>query len=298
MAEPVAPAEFHLFLPQMRLSVEALVDRARAAESAGFAGIALMDHLAPPQAEDQPMYEAILTAGWLAARTERLTVGHLVLCDSFRHPAVLARQAVTLDHASDGRFELALGSGSVPAELAVFGFDAPDAAERTARLRETLEVVTGLWSGEPVTHEGRFFRLQGARQLPVPSRKIPVVIGGTGPKTMKLVAEFADWWNVPVHQAGRLDELRSRAGTARVSTQQMVTFVPAGGPRDAIVELADRRFGRMGGDARAVGSGAQLAEHFAAQRRRGIERFYVWFTDFAPPETLHAFGAEVIDSLH
>ena len=297
-ADPAVAPEFYLFLPQMRLSIEALVQRARAAESAGFAGVALMDHLMPPQAEDQPMFEAFTAATWLAARTERLKVSHLVLCDAFRHPAVLARQAVTLDHASGGRYELALGSGSTPAELEVFGFDAPPTAQRIARLRETLEIVTRLWSGESVTYKGEFFRLDQARQLPVPTRPIPVVIGGTGPATMRMVAEFADWWNVPAHQTSRLDDLRSSAGAARVSVQRLVTFVPAGAPHQAVVELADRRFGWMGNEGRAVGSGPQLVEHFKAQGHLGVERFYVWFTDFAPPGTLEAFGAEVIDPIH
>ena len=243
------------------------------------------------------MFEAMTTATWLAARTERLTISHLVMCAAFRHPSVLARQAVTLDHASGGRFELALGSGSVPAELSVFGLPDLDARARTALLRETLEVVTGLWTGDPVTHKGDFFHLDGARQLPVPTRKIPVVIGGTGPATMQMVAAYADWWNVPTHHAARLDELRSKAGSARVSLQQMVTFVPSGATRDDVVTLADRRFGWMGNQARTVGSGAALVEHFASLRQRGVERVYVWFTDFAPPDTLRAFGAEVIDVL-
>ncbi len=67
------------------------------------------------------MYEAFTAATWLAAVTERLRLGHLVLCDALRHPAVLARQAVTLDHFSSGRFELGIGSGSVPGELDAFG---------------------------------------------------------------------------------------------------------------------------------------------------------------------------------
>src|SRR5437660_5855313 len=138
--------EFHLFLPQLRMTVDAIVERAQAAEKAGFAGIAFMDHLAPPAAEGHPMFEAMATASWVAARTDRLVVGHLVLCDAFRHPAVLARQAVSLDHASGGRFELGIGSGSVPDELATFGGDV--GGRRVARLAETLDLVKLLWTGD------------------------------------------------------------------------------------------------------------------------------------------------------
>ncbi len=146
--------EFNLFLPQMRLSFDDLVARARAAEAAGFVGITGMDHLAPPLADDQPMFEAIVTSTWLAAHTERMRVGSLVLCDAFRHPAVLARQAVSIDHASGGRYELGIGWGSVPDELATFGVGSTEPRERVARLRESLEIIRALWAGEVVDYDG------------------------------------------------------------------------------------------------------------------------------------------------
>lgn len=289
--------EFHLFLPQMRLAPDAMVERARAAEAAGFVGMALMDHLTPPLAAGQPMYEAMTTATWLAAHTERLTIGHLVLCDSFRAPAVLARQAVTLDHASAGRFELGIGSGSTPEELAAFGLDVGTAGSRTTRLEETLEVLTRLWTGEPVHYSGRFHWLDGAQQLPVPLGHIPLVIGGTGPRTMELVARYADWWNVPAPHADRLDGLRDRAGRARVSVQQAVTFVADEASRAEVTQLAERRFGWMPPAGLVAGSASELVDQFAAANARGIERFYLWFTDFAAPETLEQFGAEVVAQL-
>src|SRR2546423_5927248 len=83
--------EFHLFLPQLRLTMEAIVERAQAAEAAGFGGIAFMDHLAPPGAEDRPTFDAMAVASWVAAKTARLKVGHPVPCDSVRHPAVLPK---------------------------------------------------------------------------------------------------------------------------------------------------------------------------------------------------------------
>ncbi len=285
---------FHLFLPQMRMSLDALVERARAAEAAGFEGIALMDHLAPPLATGHDMWEAMTAATWLLARTESLVVGHLVLCDPLRHPAVLARQAATLDHASGGRFELGIGWGSVPDELDTFGVGTAPPRERVARLAESLEVMRALWTGEPVTYEGRFFRLHEARQRPVPTRRIPIVVGGVGVRTLAVVRAHADWWNVPLHELHRLDERRDLAGDARVSVQTMVALVPAEADRAAVTETVTRRFGASGmGRSIVVGTVDELATYFAAQRDRGVERHYVWFADFAPPATLERF-AEVI----
>lgn len=285
---------FHLYLPQMRLSVDQLVERAQVAEEAGFEGLAMMDHQAPPAALDQPMYEAVATAAWLLARTERLVVGHLVLCDAFRHPAVVARQAVTLDHASGGRFELGLGSGSLASELATFGFGAPSGPERTARLGESLEIITGLWSAEPFSFAGRYFSLEGACQRPAPLTRIPILVGGTGPRTVALVARYADWWNVPTYHARRREGREQAIGSAQVSVQELVTFVPAGARRDEVTAQADRRFGWMGPDGRVVGDADELVAHYRDLAGQGIRRVYTWFTDFADPATLRAFGSEVI----
>ena len=288
--------QFHIFLPQMRMGLDVLVEKARAAEAAGFGGIALMDHLAPPMAEDQPMHEAMITAAWLAAHTERLAVGHLVLCDSLRHPAVLAKQAVTIDHASRGRFELGIGWGSVPDELEAYGFGDTAPRVRVRRLAETLEVMTALWSGETVDFEGEFHRVKGGRQQPAPLTRIPLLIGGAGRRTLALVARYADWWNLPIYALERLEELRPAAGGARVSIQQLVAFVPDEAERDRVTELAQRRFG-IYGHGLVIGDAAQLVDHFTALHDRGVERFYTWFSDFADPETLAAFGADVIETL-
>ena len=295
---PARPMQFHLFLPQMRLSFDQLVERAVAAEAAGFNGIALMDHLTPPAAADQPMFEAMVTATWLAARTTTLRVGHLVLCDSFRHPAMLAREAVSIDHASGGRFELGIGWGSVPDELATFGVGSTRAGERVERLAESLDVVTALWTGAAVDHDGSHFRVAGGAQAPAPvNGRIPIVIGGAGPKTMALVRRHADWWNCPMHQLHRFDEARANAGDARVSVQQMVTFVADDADRDQVVATADRRFGWMAPDGRTTGNADELVAHFDRLGRRGVERVYAWFTDFAAPETLVAFGDGVVAPL-
>jgi alkanesulfonate monooxygenase SsuD/methylene tetrahydromethanopterin reductase-like flavin-dependent oxidoreductase (luciferase family) len=285
--------EFQLFLPQMRMTLPTMVERVQIAVDAGFDGVALMDHLAPPMAETQPMWEAMVAATWLGAKTTG-TVGHLVLCDAFRHPAVLARQAVSLDHATEGRFELGIGWGSVPAEFSTFGVGSTEPRARVDRLTETLEVVQALWSGEQVSYEGEHHALVDAQQAPPPERHIPIVIGGAGPRTLGLVARFADWWNLPINKLDQFDELREKVGDAKPSLQERVTFVPEGGDRKAIVETALRRFSDTG---HAIGTAAELIEHYASRRAAGIERTYVWTSDFAAPDTLAEFGETVIGPL-
>jgi len=290
--------EFHLFLPQMRMDLETLVSKAMCAEANGFDGLALMDHLAPPGAEQHDMWEAMTAATWLLSRTETLKVGHLVLCDSMRHPAVLARQAVTLDHASGGRFEIGIGWGSVPSELAAFGVGSTDARSRVERLTETLDILRALWTGEPVDYDGKNFNLSGAQQRPVPTNPIPLIIGGTGRRTLQLVADHADWWNLPVYGLNRLDELRSQIGRARVSAQQMVAYVGDQSSRREVRDVADKRFGStVMNETMAFGDAQELADHFCALHGRGVERFYVWFTDFAASRTIEGFGQEVISAV-
>jgi alkanesulfonate monooxygenase SsuD/methylene tetrahydromethanopterin reductase-like flavin-dependent oxidoreductase (luciferase family) len=234
-----------------------------------------------------------VTNAWLAANTDRLRVGSLVLCDMFRHPAMLARECVSLDHLSDGRFDLGIGWGSVPAEFEIFGAGSTDPKFRVARFAETLEIVTALWAGETVDYDGEHFTLRGARQAPAPLGRIPIVIGGVGTKTLQLVAKYADWWNLHVGWLHRLEELRSRAGDARPSLQMYVSYVPSEDRRGEITATTHRRFGKSA----VIGTGAELTDRFAAMAERGVERIYAWFCDFAQPETLAAFGEQVIEPL-
>jgi alkanesulfonate monooxygenase SsuD/methylene tetrahydromethanopterin reductase-like flavin-dependent oxidoreductase (luciferase family) len=286
--------QFHLFLPQMRMSFEQIIARARAAEAAGFDGIAGMDHLAPPLAEHTPMYSSMVTNTWIAAHTERISISSLVLCDSFRLPAVLANEAVSIDNASGGRYELGIGWGSVPTEFTIYGVGSTEPRQRVARLRESLEVMTRLWAGETVDFDGEFHQLKGARQAALPVQRIPIVIGGTGPKTLALVRDYADWWNVHVGAIDRVQELRPQVGSAKPSIQQMVAYIPDEASREEVTSLAIKRFGRS---KPIIGNGPELVEHYTRLEEQGIERVYAWFCDFADPASLAGFGAEVIGQM-
>jgi alkanesulfonate monooxygenase SsuD/methylene tetrahydromethanopterin reductase-like flavin-dependent oxidoreductase (luciferase family) len=277
-------AEWYLFLPQVRVPVADIVERARHAEGSGFTGIAFIDHLEAPGLPDESIWEAMSVATWVAAKTERLRIGHLVLCDAFRHPAVLAKQAVTLSEASDGRFELGLGSGSWPAEFTRFDVGQQDPVARVKQLESHLDVIGQYWGrGDNATRS----------QSPLPTHPIPLILGGTGRRMMELVRRYADWWNIPANHIDRLAELAPAAGSARVSIQQMIGFVRKDSDPAKVREVSARRFGNLGSGL-VCGDADELSGHFSDLSGQGVERFYVWFADFAAPESLHEFGETVI----
>jgi hypothetical protein len=110
---------------------------------------------------------------------------------------------------------------------------------------------------------------------------------------MELVRRYADWWNLPANQLDRLPKLAPAAGTARISVQQMVGFVRSGSDPDAVREVSARRFGNLESGL-VCGDSDELIGHFSGLAAHGVERFYVWFADFAAPASLHEFGESVI----
>jgi alkanesulfonate monooxygenase SsuD/methylene tetrahydromethanopterin reductase-like flavin-dependent oxidoreductase (luciferase family) len=284
---------FGLFLPQLRMSFDTILERTLAAEAAGFDSVWLMDHLAAPAAPEWDTLEGWTLAAGLATRTSRIRLGHLVTCDPFRHPAVLAKMAATVDVLCNGRLELGLGWGSVDEELRTFGIDAGAAPERAARLRETLEILPRMFAGEPFDYSGTHFHLEGARGRPVPVQsRIPVHVGGAGPRlTMPLVRDYADWWNCPSYAADRLAELRPLAGNARVSVQHPVGLASDAGERDEVGEIVARRFGGWGGV--VTGTTREVAGALTADVKLGARGFVLQFHDFGAPATLERFMQEV-----
>ncbi|MGH8984463.1 MAG: LLM class flavin-dependent oxidoreductase [Acidimicrobiia bacterium] len=285
---------FGVFLPQLRMGFSTILERTLAAEAAGFDSVWLMDHLAAPAATEHDTLEGWTLAAALAVQTSRIRIGHLVTCDPFRHPAVLAKMAATVDVLSDGRLELGIGWGSVAAELEAFGIPAGAPAERAARMHETLEVVARMFAGERFDYAGDHFRLAGAIGRPVPVQAhVPVHIGGGGRTlTMPLVRAHADWWNCPSYAIDRLAELRPLAGTARVSTQHPVALVADERDRHEVMATAQRRFGAWGGV--VAGTAPEVADALAAETvDYDVEGFVLQFTDFGTPETLTRFMEHV-----
>ncbi len=288
---------FGLYLPQIRMSFDRILERTLAAEAAGFDSVWLMDHFAAPMAPEVDTFEGWTIATALAARTSTIRIGHLVLCDPFRHPVLLAKTAASFDVISDGRLELGIGWGSVPDELRTFGFGPEPAATRAARLRETLEIVELMFSGEAFDYSGEHFTLRGATGRPVPVQsRVPVHIGGGGPKlTMPLVERFADWWNCPGYALDRLDDLRPLAGGARVSVQHPIGLAASAAERDETIATVQRRFGSWGGV--VAGTAGEVAATLAREVERGVEGFVCQFSDFGTPATVERFMREVVPAM-
>jgi probable F420-dependent oxidoreductase len=188
-----------------RVTWAGLADAARRAEAAGFDSVWVSDHfflsLGRYGGPDEPYgsAEPLAALGGLTAVTDRVRLGTLVLSAGFRHPTIVAKAAATIDLASDGRLDLGVGAGWYEAEYRAFGYDFGTLRERFEVLEETVEVLALMFGEkEPITWEGRHFRLEEAycRPRPVQHPRPPLWVGGKGgPRLLRLVARRADGWN-------------------------------------------------------------------------------------------------------
>jgi alkanesulfonate monooxygenase SsuD/methylene tetrahydromethanopterin reductase-like flavin-dependent oxidoreductase (luciferase family) len=279
------------------MSIDQIEEIVRGAESLGFHSVWFMDHLAPPARADTDSLEGWTVAAALARRTERIRLGHLVLADPLRHPAVLAKMAATLDVITEGRFDLGLGWGSSPDELRRYGITTGEPRERAMRMAETLEILNRMFTGQPFSFRGRYFTLDDAVGLPTPTfGRVPIHIGGAGQKlTMPLVRRYADWWNCPSYAADDLIHIRSQAGSAKISVQHPIGLATNRRRAEEVRDQAQRRFGDWGG--LICGTPQDVTERFVDETRLGAEMFIVQFSDFAKPDTLRLFAREVMPAV-
>jgi alkanesulfonate monooxygenase SsuD/methylene tetrahydromethanopterin reductase-like flavin-dependent oxidoreductase (luciferase family) len=187
---------------------EKSVERWRLIEQLGFESAWLSDHLVQPSRPQGPYFEAWSLLAGLAARTEKLRVGVLVSCNTFRHPSVLAKMAVTVDHISNGRLEVGLGAGWYEPEHAMFGIPFPETKELVAQFREAVQVVDLVMREDTSSFEGSYYQLKNARSRPhsVQRPRPPLVLGAFGPRMLKIVAAYADTWSA----FGTPTEMRER----------------------------------------------------------------------------------------
>lgn len=212
----------------------------------------LNDHLYPPKSDPAlPMMEAWTLLGGLAALTERIRFGTMVTANTFRHPAILAKQAATVDRMSGGRLDIGIGTGWHEPEHRAYGIELPPVAERFDRLEETFAILHGLMTEDRFSFEGIHHRISDARFEPKPLQRPrpPFVIGGSGPRrTIPLAARWADHWNFPdftgdgdlfVRSLARLDEVCDEIGRDRSEIEVSVQFRYPGTIAETL-DLVDR----------------------------------------------------------
>jgi F420-dependent oxidoreductase-like protein len=178
-----------------------ILDIVLGCDRAGWDGAYIADHFMPNDPEGHPAsgptLESLALVAGLASRVDNVRLGTLVCGNLYRHPAVLANAAVTVDHISGGRFVLGLGAGWQVNEHAAYGIDLLDVRSRLDHLEEACEVITSLVNNPTTTFNGRHYRLTDAPCEPKPVRgRLPLLVGGRGERrTMRIAARFADEWN-------------------------------------------------------------------------------------------------------
>jgi F420-dependent oxidoreductase-like protein len=193
---------------------------ARACEEHGLDGLFRSDHyLSFDHPRERGALDAWATLAALGVMTERIRLGTLVSPVTFRHPAMLAKSVVTVDHASGGRVELGMGAGWFEREHAAYGFPFPPVGERTDILAEQVEIVHRLWDRDEddVTFEGEHYRLEACPALPKPAQEPhpPLIIGGgAGPRSAALAARWADEYDVFSVDPETARERHNRVSTA------------------------------------------------------------------------------------
>jgi F420-dependent oxidoreductase-like protein len=186
--------------------------------------------LAAPEDEGWTALTALLTL------TRRLRGGLMVTANTFRHPAVLAKMATTVDRISGGRLEMGLGAGWFEAEHEQYGLSLPAVGERLQRLEEACQVLKALWTTPRATYEGRYYRLREAVHEPKPVQRPhpPLVIGGKGERVLlRIAARYADEWNLPAgtpeefrHKSQVLDQHCRAVGRDPADIARSIQFLP------------------------------------------------------------------------
>jgi alkanesulfonate monooxygenase SsuD/methylene tetrahydromethanopterin reductase-like flavin-dependent oxidoreductase (luciferase family) len=305
------PIEFGLYIPQVSFDYTQIIERARVAEGLGFDSLWFYDHLYSPGLPALPSFEGWTLAAYVLAQTTRLRVGHLVLCNNFRHPALLGKMATSLDVLSGGRLELGIGSGSVEHEHEQSGLPWGTFPERSERLAESLEILTQMFTGEPTTFSGRHYEVADLPNLPPPvqSPRPPIHIGGVGPRrTLPIVARYADVWNVPTYglenwkESERALEAECEAigrdpGTIRRSHEAVLVLTADEAGLEAARAKAERRYGGPGWGMDAggyVGTPPMVVERIGELVEQGITTFVFFTYDRAEPRTLELFAEHVM----
>jgi alkanesulfonate monooxygenase SsuD/methylene tetrahydromethanopterin reductase-like flavin-dependent oxidoreductase (luciferase family) len=264
-----------------------------------------IDHL------EGPVLEGWTALTYLSALHPELVWGHMVLCNSFRNPALLARMAATLHYLSDGRFVLGIGAGGAEADYRAYGYHFPPGRTRVAELDEALHVIKALWTQERATFEGQHYRIKEAACEPKPDRMPTIMVGAFRPQMLRLVALHADWWNVSStgidayrHYVEELQRACDEVGRDPATVRRVWGGGCICAPTEAeVVEFAAERRQLLGEECAYqpgedfVGTPAQIIEQMQPFIELGVDYFMLDCGGFPRLTTVEMLVHEVLPAL-
>ncbi len=295
---------FGLFSPQAGLSYKSLLERAANAEKLGYHSIWLVDHFWNRGVPDADVLECTTAMSALGAATSKLRIGSLVLCNSFRNPAMLAKVLATIDNISSGRAEIGLGAGWMDEEYKAYGYEFPSMGARLRQLEEGVQILKAMMTAKQSSFAGRYYTVADAYNNPQPVQKPhpPLTIGGSGEKVMlKIVAKYADRWNCPAGYRSfeqKFNALKDHCAaigrdikTINISEQLEVCI----GKSEAEVEEKWKIAQRLPFWRTAIkGTPDQVVTQLKERVGRGVQFFTVIFGDLNSPQSIDLFAREVM----
>ena len=251
------------------------------------------------QKDHSPIYESWTTLTYLAALYPQMQVGSVVLCQSYRNPALLAKMTATLQTLTGGRYIAGIGAGWKEDEYHAYGYEFPGARIRLEQLEEAVQILRLMWSRSPASFLGKHYRVVEADCEPLPNPPPPLLIGGGGEKrTLRIVAKYADWMNLafadPPKCAHSFDVLRRHcqevgrpSDEIKKSLWAYVHLSPTG---EKPVGIAGDRY-------IISGTPRQVRDTFRAYLNLGVEHFMLRFQDFPRLDGLQRFCDEVLPAV-
>jgi len=289
---------------------EAMTNIVTTGDELGYDSAWVVDHFhTVPTPTQEITFECMMMLAALARDTKNIRIGQIVLCNSYRNPALLAKMASTLDVLSHGRLNFGIGAGWYEHEYKAYGYPYPDAPERLRMLREALQVIHAMWSQEEAVFEGKYYQVRGAINQPKGVQKphIPILIGGSGEKvTLKLVAQYGDACNVSgdlktlQHKLevlkGHCENVGRNFSDIHVTTGTYCSIADT--DEEALALVPEARKNGLA-DTALVGSPATIRERIATLEAHGVHELII---DFPFPsaknlEPLRRFAKEFIHKL-
>ena len=315
---------FGMFAPQgWKMELKSIPDPAAkwaktkeialAAEAAGYDSLWVYDHFHNvPKPANEATFECWTTMAALAEVTSTIRLGQMVGCAPYRPPALLAKITSNVDVISGGRLEWGIGAGWYRNEFAGYGYEFAEPKVRIGMMRETVEIVTSMWTQAETTYEGRYYQLHRAQCDPKPIQqpRPPVWIGGGGEQlTLRVVARLADKANFggkPEEWAAKREVLKKHcAEVGRDEDEIEKTWSPEVLVRETEAEIkglhSARKVGSLWGEpfeswvaGNLIGTPEQVAEKIARYVELGCTYFVPWSPDYPSTETLQLFAAKVM----